>query len=290
MDERAFKELLNTIDDADRILNTPQKPSIRVNTLKISVKEFLSITHLPLQPTFYPYAFYLDEKEMGELKIGTTWEHYLGYIHSQVLSSIVVSAILDPKPHDLVLDIAASPGSKTTHMAMLMENKGAILANDVSWERNSVLFSNIVRLGVINTKIIARDGCRLHLPPKFDKVLADVPCSALSSPYAYKRLTDRALHNLTTIQKKIILRAFEALKPGGEMVYSTCTYHPAENEEVVQFLLNKKPNAHLVNVDVNFPHSHGLTDYGSEMKKTLRIYPYHFYSEGFFIAKIKKVM
>jgi len=286
MEYGEYVDFLDTFCDADRVLNTEIRDTIRINTLKISKEEFLEVTKLNLEPTFYEYGFYISCPE--EYSIGTTWEHYLGYIHSQSLSSMLPSIILNPKETDLVVDVASSPGSKTTHMAMLMNNKGAILANDISWERNSILFSNIVRLGVVNVKVSVCDACKLPYENFFNKAMVDVPCSALSSPYAYKRLDKRALRNLTVIQKKMLLRAFDALSPGGELVYSTCTYTPQENEAVILHLLNKRENAKLIEPSCSFPHANGLIDYGREMRKTIRIYPYHFNSEGFFIAKIKK--
>ncbi len=291
MELHEFMDYLSQFCDADKVLNTEIRDTIRVNTLKITLDDFLEVTSLELEPTFYKYGFYIRcVEDIHGYTVGTTWEHYLGYIHSQSLSSMLPSLVLSPSPQDLVLDIAASPGSKTTHMAMLMENRGAILANDISWERNSVLFSNIVRLGVINTKVMVCDACRLPFKERFDKVMADVPCSSLTAPYAYKKFDDRTLKNLPHIQKKMILRAFDALKPGGELVYSTCTYTPEENESVVAFLLEKRKSARLIDLGFEFPHDPGLTDYGEEMKKCARIYPYHFNSEGFFIAKIRKVV
>ncbi len=286
MEYEEFVEMLDGLTDADKVLNTPVKDTIRINTLKISKDLFLKTTTLDLEPTFYENAFYVTCPE--EYSIGTTWEHYLGYAHPQSLSSMASALTLMPSPGDRVCDVAASPGSKTTHMAMLMENKGGIVANDISWERNSVLFSNIVRLGVVNTKVMVHDACRLPFKDYFDKVMADVPCSALSSPYAYKRWDERAKRSLLVIQKKMIVRAFDALRDGGEMVYSTCTYTKEENEGVVAHLLGKRDNAKLVDVGSLYPHAPGLSDYGKEFRKVARIYPYHFNSEGFFIAKIKK--
>lgn len=284
MDEKQFRDYLSTFADADKILAAKINDTIRINTLKISKKEFFEVTNIKLEPTFYEYGFYAEES----VKLGATWEYFLGYMHTQSLSSMIPSLVLDPKENDLVLDIAASPGSKTSHLAMIMKNKGAIVANDVNWTRASALFSNIARLGILNAKVTVRDGTRLGINEYFTNALVDVPCTSLSQPYAYKRFTSNLSYEFSKTQRQMLFSAYHSLRNGGELVYSTCTYEKEENEGAVKLLLEKRSEAELLDLKLDFPHHSGLSDYGNEFRKTARIYPYHFNSEGFFIAKIKR--
>ncbi|MDD5337076.1 MAG: RsmB/NOP family class I SAM-dependent RNA methyltransferase [Candidatus ainarchaeum sp.] len=284
MDEKQFHDYLSSFTDADKMLSAPVRDTIRINTLKISKARFAEITKISLEPTFYEYGLYAE----SEARLGATWEYFLGYMHTQSLSSMLPSLILNPAQSDLVLDIAASPGSKTSHLAMLMHNRGAILANEVNWERGSALFSNIARLGVLNTKVTVRDGTRLGINTYFTKALVDAPCSSLSQPYAYKKFTSDLAYEMSKTQKKMLFSAYDSLQEGGELVYSTCTYAKEENEEVVKLLLEKRPEATLIDPGIEFPHDSGLSEFGKEFRKTARIYPHHFSSEGFFMAKVKK--
>ncbi|MFA5076957.1 MAG: RsmB/NOP family class I SAM-dependent RNA methyltransferase [Candidatus Micrarchaeia archaeon] len=284
MDEKQFRDYLSGFADADKMLSAPVRDTIRVNTLKIPKAEFFEITKIKLEPTFYDCGFYAE----SEARLGATWEYFLGYMHTQSLSSMLPSLILNPNERDIVLDIAASPGSKTSHLAMLMQNKGAILANEVNWERGSALFSNVARLGILNAKVTVRDGTKLGINSYFTKALVDAPCSSLSQPYAYKKFTPNLAYEMSKTQKKMLFSAYDSLREGGELVYSTCTYAKEENEETVKLLLEKRPEAGLAGLEFDFPHDSGLSEYGKEFRKTARIYPHHFNSEGFFIAKVKK--
>lgn len=285
MDENQFRDYLSAFTDAERALSARARDTIRLNTLKISKEEFMAVTELELSPTFYENGFYALSEEA---RLGATWEYFLGYMHTQSLSSMIPALALKPSMHDLVLDIAAAPGSKTSHLAMLMSNQGAILANEVDWERASALFSNIARLGVLNAKVGVKDGTRLGINSYFTKALVDAPCSSLSQPLAYKRFTPNLSFEIGKTQKKMLFSAYDALADGGQLVYSTCTYEKGENEEAVKLLLEKRPAARLLEIGLDFPHDPGLSEYGAEFRKVARVYPHHFNSEGFFVAKIGK--
>jgi NOL1/NOP2/sun family putative RNA methylase len=257
---------------------------IRVNTLKMPIEEYLESASLVLVKTRIPFMF-----SVAEGNPGTTLEYKAGWIHPQSLSSSVVPLVFSSfDEKDAVFDVAASPGSKFTEMAMLMKGKGIAVANDQE-ERLDALLSNIARLGVLNAIVTVGDAKKLDIKETFDKVLLDAPCTALGShPFAWERINKRSLQVMPDVQKKMIYRAFEALKPGGTLVYSTCTVTQQENEEVVEYLLRKFGNAKLENIGLDLPHSSGLPDFGAEFRKTWRISPKDLESEGFFIAKIKK--
>ena len=260
------------------------KSFIRANTLKMPVQEYIAKSSLVLEKTQIPFMF-----EVVEGTPGKTLDYKCGWIHPQSLSSSVVPLAFGSfGEKDIVLDIAASPGSKLTEISMLMENKGIAVANDQE-ERLDALMSNIARLGVLNSVVISSDGKNLGIENTFDKVLLDAPCTALGShPYAWERINSKSLIVMPDVQKKMISSAFKALKPGGILIYSTCTITDKENESVIRYLLEKYDNAKLENIGLELPHSAGLSDFGAEFKKTWRISPKDLNSEGFFIAKIKK--
>lgn len=290
MEESAFREWLSSYTDADRCLAAfhDQKQFFRVNTLKIPVSEFIQKTKLNCaRSMYYEAAFELQERQ--PFQIGRTWEYFLGLIHPQSLPSIIVPLALKPKPEDVVLDAAASPGSKFSHIAMLMDNKGILVGNDIKSEKISALYSTINRLNVLNCIVTMRDGSRLGWKARFTKILLDAPCTSLGSGVgAWARWEPTHSKKMASLQKRMLFSAYDALRPGGELVYSTCTYAKEENEEVVQNLLDNVRNAKLEPLGLDVPHEPGLSDYGSEFGRCYRIYPHHLQSEGFFIAKIRK--
>lgn len=288
MEEREFKDWLSSYTDAEEFFLAlrRQKNSFRVNTLKISNETFDAITKLEIERC----SWYADARVCpNAIQLGNTFEYFLGYLHPQSLSSMVPSLALAPKENDYVLDICAAPGSKTTQLASLMKNTGTLVANDLP-EREITIIPNIARLGVLNVIMTNKDAKNYPLKNEFSKVLADVPCTALgSSLNACRRFSPEMAQKMSGVQKRIMLRAFDALRAEGVLVYSTCTIAPEECEGVVEFLLQQRPEARLLEIELDIPHAHGVSDYGDEMKKTWRIYPQQIGSEGFFIAKIKKV-
>ncbi len=286
MEENAYRDWLASYTDPDKALDAfgSQKQFFRLNTLKVDQKSFE--TNIKCKRTrYYDAAFELEE----DIQIGKTWEYFLGHIYPQSLPSILDSLVLNPTENDIVLDVAAAPGSKFSHMAMLMKNMGVLVGNDYKKEKISAIYANINRLNILNCIITMRDGKTLGWKRRFTKILLDAPCSALGSgPGAARRWNPVHSQKIAVTQKKMLFSAFDALKPGGELVYSTCTYAKEENEEVIDTLLQNVPAAKLEEIKLDIPHSPGLSDYGNEFRKTYRIYPQDLQSEGFFIAKIRK--
>lgn len=276
----------------------PLPNTFRVNTLKISVKEFLKITNLKVeQVKWYREAFILKEEKV----LGNTLEHSLGYIYSQTLSSMLPVLAMKPRENEIILDLCAAPGSKTTQIAQFMKNKGAIIANDIDFKRLKALASNLQRCGVKNTAIIQKRGETLYkkLNIKFDRILVDAPCSGEGTVRkdfsAWKNWNLSKVYFFSKLQKKLIFSAFQMLKENGILVYSTCTFSPEENELVVQSLLNKFDNAKIEKVRIpGVKLRKGLTSFGkysfsSEIRKTARVLFQDLDSEGFYVAKIRKV-
>ncbi len=282
----------------------PLRKSIRINTIKVKdPKEVLQsleeqgwkITPIP----WYEYGFWVEHEE-GRRDIGNTIEFQLGYIYSQEAASMIPPIVLDPKPGEFILDMAAAPGSKTTQMAMHMNNEGAIIANDVEVPRIKALAENIQRCGVTNTIITMMDGRRFaRLNYVFDKILLDAPCSGVGAlRKSYKTLkmwNPNMVSRLSVLQKQLIKVAFSILKPGGTLVYSTCTLEPEENEGVVSWLLEKFDNAKIEKIEIpGLKKSEPVmewegVEFHPDVRHTLRIYPQDNDTEGFFVAKIKKI-
>ncbi len=286
MEENAYRDWLSSYTDANSALDAfeNQKQFFRLNTLKVSEDAFE--TSIKCKKTrYYDAAFELEE----DIQIGKTWEYFLGHIYPQSLPSILDSLALNPEEEDIVLDVAAAPGSKFSHMAMLMKNNGVLVGNDYKKEKISAIYSNINRLNILNCIVTMRDGKALGWKERFTKIMLDAPCSALGSGRgAAKRWNIEHSKKIAVTQKKMLFSAFDALKPGGELVYSTCTYAKEENEEVIDNLLQNVPAAKLEEIKLDIPHSQGLSEYGTEFRKAFRIYPQDLQSEGFFMAKISK--
>ncbi len=285
------------IDDSDEFFEhfvKPLPPSIRVNTLKASV-EYVTERLKDIITGSVPWCregFYVNTDEFGRIP-----EHQLGVIFSQEASSMIPPLLMELEPGMLVLDIAASPGSKTTQIAQYMENEGCIVANDVKRSRINILISNLQKCGVLIARVTEKDGRFFgRFRDRFDSVLVDAPCSNMGmirKNYKHLRLWNRRESiALSRLQKGLLLSAYKAVKPGGVVVYSTCTLDPVENEDVVNYLISNT-DAELEECDLDVKGVKPILKFdGREMDgevgKCLRIHPQCNDSEGFFVAKIRK--
>jgi len=275
--------------------------SIRANTLKISVKELrerLKNNWTLEQIQWCKEGYWIEHTKKERRDIGNLIEHSLGYFYTQEAASMIPPVVLEPKPNDVVLDIAASPGSKTTQIAQYMQNKGILIANDYTIERMKPLTMNLQRCGVANSIITLMEGQWFKRSGiEFDKVLVDAPCSGTGT--IRKSLKTISIWNpdmvrrLSITQKQLIETGFNLIKENGTLVYSTCSLEPEENEAVVDFLLNKYENAKLEEIKLNLKNSPAIVEfenkkYNPEIKKCLRIWPQDNDTEGFFVAKIRK--
>ena len=275
--------------------------SIRVNTLKISIKELKERLEKKWNLEQVPWCregFWIEHGKKERRDVGNLIEHSLGYFYLQEAASMIPPIVLEPKPDDIVLDVAASPGSKTTQIAQYMQNKGILIANDYTYERMKPLSINLQRCGVTNAIITLMEGQWFKKSGiEFDKVLVDAPCSGTGT--IRKSLKTIGIWNpgmvrrLSITQKQLIETGFNLLKENGTLVYSTCSLEPEENEEVVDFLINKYGNAKLEEIKLSLKRSPAILEfegkkYNKEIKKCLRIWPQDNDTEGFFIAKIRK--
>ncbi|MDP2749804.1 MAG: NOL1/NOP2/sun family putative RNA methylase [Nanoarchaeota archaeon] len=278
--------------------------SIRVNTLKMSVadlkKRINEKGEWKLEPVpWCDSGFYIENIKSGRRDIGNMLEHTLGYVYVQEDVSMIPPLVLKPKPGEIVLDMCAAPGSKTTQMASMMKNEGTLVANDFKGDRIKSLGINLQRCGVSNAIITLMQGHRFaKAGMQFDKILVDAPCSGTGtirkSLKTLRMWNPEGTKKLAGQQKLLIDAAFQCLKQGGEMVYSTCSVEPEEDEAVVSFLLNKYEKAKTEKIDIPIKHGKPIMEfdgnkYNDSVEKVLRLWPQDNDTEGFFIAKIKKL-
>ncbi|MBU1104167.1 MAG: RsmB/NOP family class I SAM-dependent RNA methyltransferase [Nanoarchaeota archaeon] len=293
-------------DNFSKIIHQGPENFIRCNTIKISPEKLLEKLESKWQvkqpfPKFPEILLVTSDLKPGEL--GNALEHLLGYYYIQEISSMMSVLALDPQPDEFVLDICASPGSKTTQAAAKMQNKGTIIANDLKLDRIKILSTNLERCGVTNTITTRNDAISLCSSlkksnfRKFDRILLDAPCSGegtlRSSPKTLLMWNQKVIKKLSRQQKKFIAFAFKCLKEGGTLVYSTCTHAPEENEEVVSFALENFP-VKIETLSLPLKCREGISQwkekkFHKDVEKTCRIYPQDNNSEGFFVSKFKLV-
>ncbi len=303
MTELVFKEKFieryKKLTDWDQFAEASNKhlrKSIRINTLKITIKDLKKrLEQQGFKLTPIPWCkegFWIvgDRTDLGNLI-----EHALGYFYVQESASMIPPVVLAPEEHEVVLDVAAAPGSKTTQLGQYMNNTGIILANDMTGDRLASLGINVQRCGLKNTAIMKSKG--QYIKGQFDRILLDAPCSGtgtiMKSIRSAMDWNADLITRIAALQKKLITVAFNNLKQGGTMVYSTCTMEPQEDEGVVSFLLEKFPNAKLEPIELDIKRSPCFTEfekekYDPEVSNCLRIWPQDNDSEGFFVAKIRK--
>ena len=306
-----FKERMSKLLDgkADeerfwKIARTGAPHVIRCNTLKISagdLKKRLESRGWKIgQPFSKNPEVMIVESRLGPGELGKAKEHLLGYFYVQDISSMLPVIALKPGKDDSLLDIAASPGSKTTQAVAMMENQGILIANDVSLSRLRILNSNLQKCGVMNVVVTRKEGVALCKRIKersnlrFDKILADVPCTGegtiRKSPKTLLMWNKNFVLKLAGIQRRIAGACFDLLKEGGEMVYSTCTLAPEENEGVVDYLI-KEFGAKVLPVSLELKTRPGVTEWeGKEfddsVKNCVRVYPQDNDTHGFFLARL----
>ena len=268
---------------------------IRVNTLKIGQNALiqrlkdkgfsLKASDLPdcLEVTAEPYS------------IGASAEHLLGYFYVQDKSSLVPPLALAPSSGDTVIDMAASPGGKTTHIAQLMNNEGLLVAIELEPSRMPGLRANLGRCGVRNVALFemdAMDASRLDL--RADKILLDAPCTGEGViAKDQTRKTSRELADIAFCagqQRELIDAACSVLKPGGTLVYSTCSFAPEEDEQIVDYAV-KKHGLKVEPIPYGSPalESFGTQQFSPEVANARRMYPHLHRTTGFFVARLRNV-
>jgi NOL1/NOP2/sun family putative RNA methylase len=285
---------------AERILRgmgSRRPTTLRVNTLKhdaaFLMRFFRQAAVKHTRVPWCPDAFILTELRERDVE---QWPVYAdGGIYLQSLSSMIPALALAPAPGERILDIAAAPGSKTTQMAALMGNRGVILANDVDAIRAERLAYNVRLQGCTMVEVRVDRGEKIgeRMPEAFDRVLLDVPCSGEGRFVVFEPATSRAwslktVAECTRVQRKLLASGAAALKPGGVLVYSTCTLNLDENERMVQWALESLP-LETEKMPVSIPGSYAGMARGldSRVSRCLRIFP-DGEREGFFVCRMRK--
>lgn len=279
----------------ERYISVRPRKSLRVNTLKITEEELVKrltdkgvvLEKIPFLKNGYYYK--------SKFSLGSTPEYLQGFYYLQEAASQIPAMCLDLEEGDIVLDMAAAPGSKTTQIAQLMNNTGVIVATDINRKRLDSVKNNAERCGVKNIvghNINATEVEELN--SNFDKILLDAPCSgnyANDQNWFSKRKIDGFIRN-SVVQKELIMSAEAVLKKGGILVYSTCSLEPEENELTVNWALQNLPlELQDINIEIG---CEGLTkvfdkELDQSVSKCKRLWPWDTKTQGFFISKFKKI-
>ena len=285
--QEKMKNLLsNDYEDYINSFSSARYQGLRVNTYKISVEDFLKISPFHLEPIpWTSNGFYIHEEE----KPAKHPYYFAGLYYLQEPSAMFPAQALPIECGDFVLDTCAAPGGKSTELAAKLNGTGFLLSNDISNSRCQALLKNIERFGFENVYVSSEDLIQLSkkLPNFFDKILIDAPCSGegmfRKDPSLIKSWIEKDDTYYSPIQKEILLAASKLLKPGGQILYSTCTFSKEEDEAVIESLLNKDPSFALEIL----PQSDGFQE-GIGYKECVRLYPHKIKGEGHFAALLKK--
>lgn len=234
----------------------------------------------------------------GFENLGKTVDFTLGHYYIQSLSSMIPPVVLNPSGDDVVLDLCAAPGSKTSQLMDMMGNRGTLYANEPNLPRLKGLVFNLDKMNAVNAAVIQQKGEVLskYFDNYFDKILADVPCSGLGILQKKEEVNNwwnvKQAEGLAELQFKLLVAAIKMLKPGGEIVYSTCTLTLEENEMILDKILKKYP-VELQDIKLPVKSTAALTnacgsEFEQQVSKAHRIIPWEIGSEGFFVSKMIK--
>lgn len=299
MDDSEYQKLLAS-------LQQPFSPSIRVNPLKVDEQQAVEnwAVYYGWKTRPVPYCsegWWIDQ---SNTPVSQTWEHRLGQYYIQDAASMLPVELFDfPLPSEaLVLDMAASPGGKTTHLAARLNDHSLIIANDSSTSRLTALRLVLQNWGAVNTGITHYPGEQFGglCPATFDAVLLDAPCSMQglrsSESHPIRAITPREQSDLAMRQQRLLESAVSATREGGQIVYSTCTLAPMEDEGVVDAVLKRFGSSlQLEDISCRLPAGvQGITRnndtiYMEEVRKTARLWPHVFGTAGFFAARFTRL-
>jgi 16S rRNA (cytosine1407-C5)-methyltransferase len=306
VEETGFLEALSPEDTAQLVqaLGRPLPPALRVNTLKITTDEARRLwpAQYGWQVRAVPFCATGWQVTGHTQDLSQTLEYKMGFYYIQDAASMLPVELfhLDRTP-PLVLDMAASPGGKTTHLTCKLQDRGLVIANDSSAGRMAALRSNLQHWGATCTVVSNYPGERFGrwFPEVFDQVLLDAPCSGESLRTAERRksrpVSDKRREALKRQQIRLLTSAFEALKPGGQLVYATCSLHPDENEAVLEALLKAYPEqatleapARLLPIPAPALTSYQGHVYPPQVRRAVRLWPQIYDTSGFFAALVRK--
>lgn len=296
----AFKDKMKGLlgEEYDSFIESYERERVqglRVNPLKVSQDKFTEICPFPLKKI--PWALEGYYYQAGD-RPGKHPYHEAGLYYIQEPSAMAVVELLAPQPGEKILDLCAAPGGKTTHIAGRMGGKGFLLSNEIHPARARILSQNVERLGIGNAVVSNEDSGSLSLrfPEFFDRIAVDAPCSGegmfRKDEAARLEWTPEHVSVCAARQEEILHNAAAMLKPGGRMVYSTCTFSPEENEQVIEGFLLSHPEFSIEDAGDRpglYPGRLKWSKTGlSDLKKTFRIWPDQAEGEGHYLAVLKK--
>ena len=272
----------------------PRQFGLRINTKKISVEKFLEISpfHLTPIPWVENGFFYGSEDRPSRHPYYQAGLYYL-----QEPSAMTPASRLPVSPGDMVLDLCAAPGGKATELGSRLKGRGLLVANDISSSRAKALMRNLELWGIENSLVTTETPRRLAqvFPEYFHKILIDAPCSGegmfRKDPDVAKTWDPSRPDYFSSQQKEIVARGISMLRPGGMLLYSTCTFSPQENEGVISFILENFPQMELLDIPGYRGFSKGCPQWGNgdpRLEKCVRIFPHHMEGEGHFLALLTK--
>jgi NOL1/NOP2/sun family putative RNA methylase len=283
----------------------PRWYGLRVNTLKIPVDAFLRISDFTLTPIpWTDTGFYYEEED----RPGKHPHYHAGLYYIQEPSAMAPAELLDVKPGDRVLDLCAAPGGKSTQIAAKLAGTGVLVVNDIHADRVKALVKNLELAGVRNAVVLNERPDKLERPfaGYFDKILIDAPCSGEGM---FRKEEDMAKQwkpgdagRYAAMQAELLRQAAVMLKPGGRLVYSTCTFSPEENEAVIAEFINSHPHFEVEPIPAHHGFRHGqpgwvafqadvsgLTEKAVQaVGGTVRLWPNYLRGEGHFVAALRK--
>lgn len=273
----------------------PANQGLRVNTSKISVEEFLKISPFSLKPVpWCPNGFYYEKEE----KPAKHPYYYAGLYYIQEPSAMATASFLPVEPGDKVLDLCAAPGGKSTEVAAKLKGTGLLVTNDISNSRAKALLKNIELFGVGNALVTSEPPNELakRFPTFFDKIVIDAPCSGegmfRKQNSMIKAWEQNGVDLFVGLQRSILKEAVTMLKPGGMIIYSTCTFSKEENEQSIEYLLSLDDSLKPVELPLFSGFDQGHPDWGltsnPELCKCRRLWPHRIEGEGHFVALIQK--
>jgi tRNA and rRNA cytosine-C5-methylases len=304
-EDRMRKLLGDEYEEYLQCYHQPHYGGLRVNTMKTTPEEFericpFTIKRIPWVRNGYYYA---PEEQPAKHPY-----YYGGLYYIQEPSAMTPASLLPIEKGDKVLDICAAPGGKSTELGARLGGEGLLVSNDISNSRAKALLKNIELFGIRNALILSEAPNKLagYFPEYFDKILIDAPCSGegmfRKSPAIMKNWEQYGVEYYNKLQKEIILFAAAMLKPGGYMLYSTCTFSPEENEGTISYLLEQFPEFHVVNAipdektQKELAISYEGFDFGKpewadgkeELKNCIRLWPHKINGEGHFVTLLHK--
>lgn len=298
--QEKMKELLN--DEFDSFIECFKEKhncGMRVNTLKMKPSDFEKACPYEIEriPWINNGFYYNDNDQPAKHPY-----YYAGLYYIQEPSAMTPASLLPVVPGDKVLDLCAAPGGKTTELGAKLKGKGVLVSNDISNSRAKALLKNVELFGIRNGIVISEAPAKLTevFEGYFDKILVDAPCSGegmfRKSHSIIKNWEQYGTGYYAKLQREILPCAIKMLKPGGYMIYSTCTFSVEEDEATLKFILDNYPDMHVADAaDISAPGfkgfvhgNHKYVDGAEEISKSIRIYPHKVRGEGHFVALLKK--